>query len=582
MLAWGLVPLIVRSKIYDTGYSQYDWYSNNADQQIDFFLIYKSYAIIIVAVLMTALLAYQIISAKRNNIKIEPAFYCLAAYAFLSLGSFAFSEYKYYVSHGTYELFEPIWVVLGYLIICYYTYYQVNTEKDVYHLVQWSSVGFAIMGAIGVGQFVKADLFRTTIGKKMIVPSSAWDTLDQLNFTFEPGVVYATLYNVDWVGFYTNIVFPVLIVMVFWAKKAWQKVMYGILATAMLICLFGARAMGGILGLAGAIAVAVLLLLFRSKKGVIVAGSLVIVGIVSTIVLLTNTSVGRSVIHEFVGSSGKGYEDFAIKGIETNDEDVVFHLADRELHINYLMYNEGSVSVECTDANGNEVETVLAGDDMATFMVTDPTYLNCEITPVYIEDHISLEIVIDGLTWHFTNQIDDTYYYYNPVGKFVKMPQIKDAAIFNNDAMHHRGVIWNHTIPLLGQFIIFGNGANTFAQVYPQNDYIYKAYMNMQNIYDVKAHNWYLQQWVEEGLIALLVFLAFYIIYLVQCIKLYRKVSFRDPLACMSVALFIGVTSYLITSIVCDSNVNTAPVFWVAFGLGYAVNRIIKEKISTN
>ena len=581
IFAWGLIPLIVRMKQYSTGYSQYEWFGNAADQQVDFFLVYKSYFIIATAVVMAALLAYMIFSARKKQVKIEPAVYCLAAYAFLALGSFAFSEYKYYVSHGAYELFESVWVVLAYLMICYYAYSVTNSGDDVYFVVKWSCIGFGALGLIGLSQALYKDFFKTAFGKRLITPSSFWGNLVQITFSFDEGTVYATLYNPDWVGFYVGIVLPVLIVMCYWTKKLWAKAVYGILAVIMLICMIRAQALGGIVGFLAALAIGIIVLLCRNKKGIIAACGLIIAGFIALVLFLQNTATGQMIIQTFVGTS-KGYENFAIKEIRTTDGDVVFNVNGNNIHISYDV-NGDYASVTCCDDTGTIIETTKSEDGSTTIVSDAETYANCRITPVYIEDKVCIQVNIDARDWYFTNQMEDgTYYFYNPLGKFVKIRQLEDAGIFNNDGFQNRGVIWNHTIPLLKNYIIFGSGANTFAQVYPQDDYIYKEYMNMKYMYDVKAHNWYLQQWVEEGLLALLALLAFYIIYFLQCVKLYRKVSLKDPLACMGFALFVGINCYMIMAIVNDSNVNTAPVLWVAFGLGYAINRMLRTSKESN
>ncbi len=40
-----------------------------------------------------------------------------------------FSKHKHWVSGGTYELFESVWVVFAYMLLCYYVYNLVNEEK---------------------------------------------------------------------------------------------------------------------------------------------------------------------------------------------------------------------------------------------------------------------------------------------------------------------------------------------------------------------------------------------------------------------------------------------------------------------
>lgn len=101
----------------------------------------------------------------------------------------------------------------------------------------------------------------------------------------------------------------------------------------------------------------------------------------------------------------------------------------------------------------------------------------------------------------------------------------------------------------------------------------------MQNTLDVKPHSLYLQQWVENGLIAMCALLVFCLGYLVNCIRIYRKADLHESLTWTGIGLFTGVLSYLIVGIANDSNVCTAPVFWILLGLGMAVNRMLSEKL---
>ena len=93
VFAWGFIPLIVRLKLYSSGLSEYEWFSEAADQQADFFLYYKSQFIVIAAVVMILMFVYQHFVNSAKQLKLEPAFYCLAVYAALVMGSFMFSPF---------------------------------------------------------------------------------------------------------------------------------------------------------------------------------------------------------------------------------------------------------------------------------------------------------------------------------------------------------------------------------------------------------------------------------------------------------------------------------------------------------
>lgn len=150
--------------------------------------------------------------------------------------------------------------------------------------------------------------------------------------------------------------------------------------------------------------------------------------------------------------------------------------------------------------------------------------------------------------------------------------------MFRDDAVSGRGRIWDGIIPILSKYIILGSGANTFMFAYPQNDYIYRAYYDIPNVFDVKAHNLYLQQWVENGMFAMIAFIAFYLCYAVKSVRIYRKIDFKNQLSIIGFGIFVGTMTYMIVGFANDSNVCTAPVFWIILGLGMAVNQIVKEK----
>lgn len=112
----------------------------------------------------------------------------------------------------------------------------------------------------------------------------------------------------------------------------------------------------------------------------------------------------------------------------------------------------------------------------------------------------------------------------------------------------------------------------------PQDEYIYENYYNNIDNLDVKGHNWFVTMAIEEGLIALLLFLAFYVWYAVRAIIIFRKGDSKEDSTWLVLAMFSGTFIYMIAAMANDSTVNTGIVFWVMLGLGLAANRIAEEK----
>ena len=136
-------------------------------------------------------------------------------------------------------------------------------------------------------------------------------------------------------------------------------------------------------------------------------------------------------------------------------------------------------------------------DNQVTTM-DDSRFSGVQLQPVSFGDSLpGICATIDGVQWNFINTDENGYEYLNPAGKLVKFENPKVSNVFLDNAMSGRGHIWNKTIPVLGKHVLMGSGANSYMFEVPQADYISQNYMYSANSYDVKAHNWYLQQWVE-------------------------------------------------------------------------------------
>ena len=117
---------------------------------------------------MAAILLYRHY-VKKETLQFENSFYFLMVYGLFVLMSALFSKHKHWVSGGTYELFESVWVVFAYMLLCYYVYNFVNEEKHVEFILKISGIGMAIVTVIGVFQYFGLDFFQSNFGKNWMV-----------------------------------------------------------------------------------------------------------------------------------------------------------------------------------------------------------------------------------------------------------------------------------------------------------------------------------------------------------------------------------------------------------------------------
>lgn len=568
----GLVPLLVHIYTYKTGLEIFDWYPSNSAMQNDFFLIWKMITIIVLGIIMLIIMAV-LRKKEKNAFRFENSFYLLFFYLIFVVMSAIFSSYKRWVFRGTFELMEPVWVLLGYVILCYYTYNIVRNEKQLNLVIKYSGIGVCIALTIGMFQTFGMDFFQSHIGKLLITNPSNWDRVGDMEFSFGK-LAYMTLYNPDYIIFYSGIIAPILIALFINTKNKILKLIIGILCIASVISLIGAHTTTGWMAILLTTIVVALILLSRDRKKFI-AGSVGIAILLILSLCFVFTSSSTKNIKDVIVGTYKVNKDYGIKSIETNS-DVCINYNGENTHFAYDADSElGTLTMYCTDDSGNNL--IQTTDSSGKSVFTDSNGTQYIVEAVYIENDLGIRITIDDHQWVFEKLDDGTYYYFNAAGKTVKFSKVNQVEWFNEDAVSGRGHIWNKTIPLLLKHIFIGSGANSYLLEVPQNDYLYKNYTDTNNNFDVKAHSWYLQQWIENGLLATISLIAFYMWYFVSSVKIYRKISFNKDIHRIGFAIFVGLLIYMIAALVNDPTVNVAPIYWAVIGLGFSINRMIME-----
>ena len=128
---------------------------------------------------------------------------------------------------------------------------------------------------------------------------------------------------------------------------------------------------------------------------------------------------------------------------------------------------------------------------------------------------------------------------------------------------------------MLKHNVIKGSGADTYSFAFPQNDYVtlYNCFEGGQmTLVTDKAHNLYMQYWINTGLISLLAWLALVGYYLVGAVRTLKKRGFVDFSDYVNGGIFCGIIGFLATAFFNDGSVNTMPMFYTMLGVGLAIN----------
>ena len=576
IIVMGFIPMIVRLVVYNTKLSDFEWFPNASEIDADTFLVWKMNAIICIGCLMTMILVYHL--WKEKKMRSDASFYFLIFYALFVVMAALFSPYKYWVNRGVYGVQESLWVLLSYLVMCFYSYQAVAKEEQIEVIVKYAAVGVALIIVLGLMQFVGHDFFQTELGMKLLTGSGMAEQIERVDFDFE-GSVISTLYNPDYCSFYFGMLIPISLCFIFALKKLWARLVAVVFTVLAIVCLYGAGVTTSWIAVLGTVLIVISVLSSRNRKLFwSCIGSYAGVFLIGVIILFSSTQ-GRRIVDLFVGTYDWGEEGYPVYNVRTEDDYALVNVFGEDIRISYEYDSIYDVlSISCADKDGKEIAREKNVDNERIEEFVDERFPGVCIIAGQQFEMPAVNLKVENSQWIFTKDIDGTYYYLNPAGKYVKTKAVKNASLFHEDALSGRGRIWNRTIPLLAKHFLVGSGANTFVFEYPQYDYLYRAQTGESNTLDVKAHNWYLQQMVETGVIGTVLLLVFLGWYVVKSIRIYRRADLHRSVTIMGLGFFAGVLVYLIAALANDSSVCTAPVFWCVLGLGMAVNDMIVKQ----
>ena len=453
------------------------------------------------------------------------------------------------------------------------------------------------------------------IGKMLQLPPSRWGELDSVSKSLAPGYMYGTLYAQDFASVYFGLFFPIYLFATF-AAKGKQRIFWAIMVGLNCIILVIEKRTGMdslLVALLGGTLIVLWILSWRNKKVFIIYTALLCVG---ALVFFHSDRVQNKIKTFLNNGNTTADENYSVKGVDTDDDEVVFHLSGgREMHLTYTTDGSSTAdgalptfTVKATDADGNEIAQQLTDEASQTYSVTDDRYAGIQFVLDPIEltatdangnaDTLdtrtvyAMNVIIDGRTWTFINTFpgkEDSYYYVNDVSKLVKIAKndSESANIFPNTLFTDRGGFWNRIIPMLKHTVVLGYGPSTFMCVFQDHTYIFRKYYS---VYVAKAHSYYFEQLLESGWIATGLIVAFFLAFVLMGAKILTHCSYKgllkngDDHANSSSAIHLGLYSslvvYLIIILANDSMTVTGPVFWTMMGLLAAFTGIMKKQIS--
>ena len=571
-----LLPLIVKMHAFHSGLNIYDWFSVN-DIAYDFFLFYKQWIFVGICGLIVLIIAGRALY-DRKTLKFHKIYIPLLVYTVLTVIATMVSEYRYFGILGNMDQFENIFCIIGYALVAYYCFLVIESEQEVKLLIHAFAIGALILGVIGIFQSFGLDFFATDFGKSLIV-QEGFDP-NSLSFSFGPRRVYGTVYNPNYVGVYTVMTISLYSVLFIFAKKTYEYILYYLVIFTSAFSMFGSQFKAGLVYLAVTLfMIAIALrkqLIERWYFGLTIIATLVIAFFTTN---YTGGGAYQSAIEAALQNTSNASPDLI--SIDTSDENVLVNYKGNKFTASLDQNQE----IVIKDQNGTSITyTKLEElDGCITYTIDDMRFEDI-IVAIYTDDEEELDFCFfeNERYWAFQyNEEKQTYLYYNRYGQFSPIITA-DTAIFDGHERFAsgRGYIWSRTIPLLSKYFFLGSGADSFVQAFPQYDYVGMTNFGYGEQLITKPHCLYLQIGVHSGVVGLVCFLLFFLLYAIYSIKLYLNHNFQTRISQIGVAIFIGIVGFLLSGISNDSSIGVSPVFWVLVGLGIVCNRMVKEGLS--
>lgn len=557
-----VLPFMVYLAEYDYGYSKYTWHSDNSTMQ-DLYTYYRAIFFLIIVFFAVVILAFWF-GLYREKIKRLHIFLSLAVYAVFVMLSAVFSVNPKAAWLGNFVDYEGAFVLIGYCIIGFYAYQLMDQEKDYRSVTRAVLVMFACMSVVGWFQVFKHDLLNYEWVQRIVMSDELYDVYGgTVEDVFSGNNVFLTLYNPNFAAVFLVMFTAVFAVFLLGAKSRKERILFGaFLLDALILCWF-TYTRAALVALA-VVAVLFVLCMAGRKGGRMLGYMLLGGGVLLVLLFVADAALGGKYVKRLLDEP----KDNRLEAVLTTAEGVEITY-EGETYV-FALREEG-------DAGQGTLEAYrMDGTVMDLAMTAEGDYLlpfseNCYANVITWEENAQMIFLIDEKTMQFEKRAAG-YYYYTEWGKLDSMVEIPHVDFHGLEYLGSgRLYIWSRVLPLLKNYLIVGSGPDTFAEVYPQNDYVGKLiYAENAGRIMERAHNDFLMRWVQTGFLSLLALLVFYVLFLRKCYLHYRGCALETTRDKLGFGCFLGCVGYLVCCFFSDSTLYTTPVFYVFAGIALA------------
>lgn len=551
LLVMCVLPLIVRLEVYDTTYGGYVWYPDPSGIRTDLFAMDKSRFFVAMAAVMLLLLLIRAIFF-RKSLRWTPALLPLASYGAFVCLSAAFARNSTAAVRGTFDSFENVFVLLGYCILTVYVFETVRHEEEYRILWRGFLVIFALLGVTGLLQILRVPLYSVSLIQRLIMSDENYAVFGgTLENTFTGRNVYATLFNPNNAGVYFAMASVLLAAFALTEQGRRKKICYLAALLFSLLLLWFTYSRTALIGAAAGLLFTILGLRHsvHLRPRFLAAAAAAAV----CLLLLADALTG---FHFLSRIKDSGHQE-PLGDIVTEQEYVSVTYAGTQYRIRAA---EGGIAVSDMSAGKD-----LTPEADGTFLFSAADGTGVRENKELPSDGFSL--MAADLTMNFVYE-DGMWQFLTPWGARDRIEPVRRADFHGLEYLGSaRLYIWSRVLPLLGKYAVKGAGPDSFPEVFPQNDYAGKAvYADRTDRIIEKAHNDFLNKWIESGGLSVICYVIFLLMLLI------RKLPGITPETCSYAArLKAGAAGACLAAAVCsffvDSSVQTSPLLFLLAGI---------------
>ncbi|MDD6183310.1 MAG: hypothetical protein PUB25_06270, partial [Lachnospiraceae bacterium] len=353
VLVLGLVPFIVSARKYYVGLNTFPWFSS-AETSYDFFLYWKGQALVLLCGAMALYTAGKLFFGKKDTLGEADNRYLipLAVYFVMCLLSTICSEQRQTAIWGGYEQWEGMIVLGAYVLVLLFAYCLVKGQTEISIVSRGLLAGVFLLSLLSARQAMGQDFFRTEAGKAVM--NFMIDRKLNFTFNFEPGRVYSTLYNPNYVGSYVALLLPVVLAMVVLRKKAGaviQSAIAGITAVFLVIMLFGSESVTGCIGIVASLVLFIVLMAANIKKHPRISAG---IAVVCTGLMVMAVAWNRPVFEYGLNKiTNPAPNSFEVRSMVSKEGILSIRTVKDDLLRLGVYVKDGSYMYEAVDAEGN-------------------------------------------------------------------------------------------------------------------------------------------------------------------------------------------------------------------------------------